>query len=65
MAGLYQGEARLAAPYPEPSGERRLVIGLTVDLAVSGLQFVLVRSGLPAVELVERYARRGHDHLLR
>jgi hypothetical protein len=32
---------------------------------VNGLQFVLVRSGLSAIELLERYARRGHDHLLR
>ena len=64
MAGLSQDEALLAAPHPEPSGER-LVIGLTVDLTVNGLQFVRVRSGLAAVELLERYARRGHDHLLR
>ena len=64
MAGLSQDEALLAAPHPEPAGER-LVIGLTVDLTVNGLQFVLVRSGLPAVKLLERYARRGHDHLLR
>jgi hypothetical protein len=41
------------------------VIGRTINLAVNGLQFVPVRSGLPAVELVEGYARRGHDHLLR
>jgi len=65
MAGLGQDETPLAAPHPEPSGERRLVIGLAVDLTVNGLQLVPVRSGLPAVELGERYARRGHDHLLR
>ena len=64
VAGLHQDEARLAAPHPEPPGER-LVIGLIADLAVKGLQFVPVRSGLPAVEFGERYARRGHDHLLR
>jgi hypothetical protein len=64
MAGLSQDEARLAAPDAEPPGERR-VIGLTVNLAVNGLQFVRVRSGLPAVESFKRYARRGHDHLLR
>jgi hypothetical protein len=64
MAGLSQDEALLAAPHPEPSGER-LVIGLTVNLAVKGLQFVPVRGGLPAVESLKRYARRGHDHLLR
>ena len=65
MAGLGQDEALLAAPHPEPSGERHIVIGRTMNLAVNGLQFVPVRSGLPAVELVEGYARRGHDHLLR
>jgi hypothetical protein len=32
---------------------------------VQGLQFVPVRSSLPAVEPVKRYARRGHDHLPR
>ena len=64
MAGFSQDEALLAAPHPEPPGER-LVIGLTVDLAVNGLQFVPVRGGLPAVESLKRYIRRGHDHLLR
>ena len=64
MAGLSQDEALLAAPHPQPPGER-LVIGLTVNLAVNCLQFVPVRSGLPTLELLERYARRGHDHLLR
>ena len=64
MAGLSQDEALLAAPHPEPSGEPP-VTGLTVNLTVNGLQFVLVRSGLSAVELLKRYARRGHDHLLR
>jgi hypothetical protein len=64
MAGLGQDEARLAAPHPELPGER-LVISLTVNLAVNSLQFVSVRSGLSAVEPLKRYARRGHDHLLR
>ena len=64
MAGLGQDEARLAAPHAELPGER-LVISLTVDLAVNSLQFISVRSGLPAVESLKRYARRGHDHLLR
>jgi hypothetical protein len=50
MAGLSQDEARLAPPHPELPGER-LVISLTVNLAVNSLQFVPVRSGLPAVEL--------------
>ena len=57
-------EARLAAPHPQLPDER-LVIGLTVDLAMKGLQFVSVRGSLPAVEPVKRYARRGHDHLPR
>ena len=65
MAGLSQDEALLAAPHPEPPGEQRPVIGLTVNLAVHNLQFFPVRSGLPAVEPLKRYARRGHDHLLR
>ena len=65
MAGLSQDEAPLATPHPQPSGEQRPVIGLTIDLTVNGLQFVPVRSCLPTVELLERYARRGHDHLLR
>jgi len=64
MAGFGQDEARLAAPHPEPPGER-LVTGLTVNLAVNGLQFVRVRSGLPAVESLKRCVRRGHDRLLR
>ena len=64
MAGLSQDEALLAAPHPELPGERP-VIGLTVNLAVNSLQFVPVRSGQPAVELLKRYARRGHDHPLR
>ena len=64
MAGLGQDEALLAAPHPEPPGEP-LVIGLTVNLAVNSLQFVRVRGSLPAVESLKRYARRGHDHLLR
>jgi hypothetical protein len=65
MAGLSQDEAPLAAPHPELSGEQRPVIGLTINLTVNGLQFVPVRSGLPTVELLEGYDRRGHDHLLR
>jgi len=65
MAGLSQDEAPLAAPHPEPSSEQRTVIGLTINLTVNGLQFVPVRSGLPTVEFLDRYARRGHDHLLR
>jgi hypothetical protein len=64
VAGLSQDEALLAAPHPELPGER-LVIGLAVNLAVNGLQFVRVRSGPPAVESLKRYVRRGHDHLLR
>ena len=64
MAGLSQHEARLPAPHPELPGER-LLISVTVNLAVKGLQFVPVRSSLPAVEPVKRYARRGHDHLPR
>jgi hypothetical protein len=64
MAGLSQDESLLAAPYQEPPGER-LVIGLTVNLAVNSPQFVPVRSGPPAVEPLKRYARRGHYHLLR
>jgi hypothetical protein len=64
MAGLSQDEALLAPPHPELPGER-LVISLTVNLAVNSLQFVPVRSGLSAVEPLKRYARRGHDHLLR
>jgi hypothetical protein len=64
MAGLSQDEALLAAPHPEPPGERP-VIGLAVNLAVNGLQFVRVRSGLPAVESLKRCVRRGHDRLLR
>jgi hypothetical protein len=63
-AGLGQDEPPPAAPDPELPGER-LVIGLTVNLAVNSLQFVPVRSGLPAVESLKRNARRGHDHLLR
>ena len=65
MAGLRQDEARLAGPHSQPPGEQRLLIGLTVNLAVNSPQFVLVRCGLPAVESQKRYARRGHDHLLR
>ena len=65
MAGLRQDEALLATPHPQPPGEQRLLIGLTVNLTVNRLQFARVRSGLPAVELPKRYARRGHDHLLR
>jgi hypothetical protein len=64
VAGLSQDEALLAAPHPEPPGEH-LVISLTVNLAVNSLQLVHVRSGLPAVESLKRYVRRGHDHLLR
>ena len=64
MARLSQDKALLAAPHPELPGER-LVTGLTINLPVSSLQFSLVRSGLPAVEPLKRYARRGHDHLLR
>jgi hypothetical protein len=64
MAGLSQDEALLAPPHAELPGER-LVISLTVNLAVNSLQFVPVRSGLSAVEPLKRYARRGHDHLLR
>jgi hypothetical protein len=37
MAGLRQDEAMLAAPHPQPPGERRPVIGLTVNLAVNSL----------------------------
>ena len=65
MAGLSQDEALLAAPHPEPPGEQRLAIGLTVNLAVNSLQFVLMRGSLPAIEPLKRYARCGHDHLLR
>jgi hypothetical protein len=65
VAGLSQDEPPLAALHPEPPGEQRPVISLTVNLAVNSLQFGLVRSGLPAIELLQRYARRGHDHLLR
>jgi len=65
MAGLHQDEPLLAAPHPQPPGERAPVIGLTVNLAVNILQFVRVPSGLPAVKPLTRYARRGHDHLLR
>jgi hypothetical protein len=36
VAGLSQGEPRLAAPDPELPGERRTVISLTVNLAVKG-----------------------------
>jgi hypothetical protein len=64
MAGLSQHEARLAAPHPQLPGERR-VIGVPESLTMQGLQFVPVRSSLPAVEPVKRYARRGHDHLPR
>ena len=64
MAGLNQDEALLPAPHPELPGER-FVTGLAVNLAVNSLQFFLVRSGLPAVESVKRYARRGHCHPLR
>ena len=64
MAGLNQDEAPLAAPHPELPGER-FVTGLAVNLAVNSPQFFLVRCGLPAVESQKRYARRGHDHLLR
>jgi hypothetical protein len=65
MAGLRQDEARLAAPHPQLPGEQRPVLGLTVNLTVNILQFVHVPSGLPAVKPLKRYARRGHDHLLR
>ena len=65
MAGLSQDEAPLATPHPEPSSEQRPMIGCTINLTVNGVQFVPVRSGLPAVESVTRDARRGHDHLLR
>ena len=64
MAGLNQDKAPLAAPHPELPGER-FVTGLAVNLAVNSPQFFLVRCGLPAVESQKRYARRGHDHLLR
>ena len=64
VAGLSQDEALLAAPHPELPGEH-LVISLTANLAVNSLQFVPMRSGLPAVESLKRYARRGHDHLPR
>jgi hypothetical protein len=64
MTGLSQDEALLAAPHPELPGER-LVTVLTVNLAVDSLQFVPMRSGLPAVESLKRDARRGYDHPLR
>jgi hypothetical protein len=65
MAGFRQDEARLAAPHPQLPGERSLLIGLTVNLAVNIQQFVHMPSGLPAVQPLKRYARRGHGHLLR
>src|SRR5215472_18735146 len=58
MAGLRQDEALLATPHPQPPGEQRLLIGLTVNLAVNILQFVHVPSGLPAMQTLKRYARR-------